>query len=80
MKIRNLAAVAAAATLVSAPVVAAERSAAPVEGESELAGGVGVVIGVLAAAAIITAVVIAADGLHAYVGTNQGIHVVRLGF
>ena len=61
MKIRNLAAVAAAATLVSAPVVAAERSAAPVEGESELAGGVGVVIGVLAAAAIITAVVIAAD-------------------
>ena len=47
-------AVAAAAALVSAPVVAAERSAAPVEGESELAGGVGVIIGVLAAAAIVT--------------------------
>ena len=44
MKIRNLAAVAAAATLVSAPVVAAERSAAPVEGESELAGGAGLSI------------------------------------
>ena len=27
-----------------------------------------------------TSVVIAADGLHAYVGTNQGVHVVRLGF
>ena len=53
MKIRNVAAVAAAAALVSAPVVAAERSAAPVEGESELAGGAGLIIGVVAAAAII---------------------------
>ncbi len=61
MKIRNLAAVAAAATLVSAPVVAAERNAAPIEGESELAGGTGIIIGILAAAAVIAAIVIAVD-------------------
>ena len=62
MKIRTIAAATAAASLAVAPAVAAERSAAPIEGESEMAGASGILIGILAAAAIITGLVIAADG------------------
>lgn len=61
MKFRNLAAVAAIATMTAAPVVAADRSAAPIEDESELAGGAGIIVAILAAAAIIGAIYIAVD-------------------
>jgi hypothetical protein len=60
MKFRNLAAAAAAMTLLAAPVAAqaaTERAAAPVEQGSELASGW--VLGILALAAIIAAIVIA---------------------
>lgn len=60
MKFRTLAAVAAVSSLVVAPAIAADRSVAPVSGESELAGG-GIVLALLAAAAVIGAIVIAAD-------------------
>ncbi|MBY8337435.1 hypothetical protein KYN89_10260 [Alteriqipengyuania sp. NZ-12B] len=62
MKIRTMAAAAAALSLVAAPAVAeisADRAAAPVEGESELGGGA--IIGALAIAAIIGGIIIAAD-------------------
>jgi hypothetical protein len=64
MKIRNLAAAAAALSLVAAPAVAQtapERSAAPTEDASEL-GGSSWLLAILAFAAIIAAVVIAVDG------------------
>lgn len=60
MKFRTLAAVAAVSSLVVAPAIAADRSVAPVSDESELAGG-GIILGLLAAAAVIGAIVIAAD-------------------
>ncbi len=50
----------AAFALVAAPVAAADRSAAPVDGESEL-GGVSLVVALLGAAAIIAGIVIIAD-------------------
>ena len=62
MKIRTMAAAAAALTLAAAPAVAEvsfDRASAPVEGESEIAGGA--ILGALAIAAIIAAVVIVAD-------------------
>lgn len=61
MKIRTMAAAAAALSLAAAPAVAEvsfDRNAAPVEGESELGGGA--ILGALAIAAIITGIVIAA--------------------
>ena len=64
MKIRNLAAAAAALTLVAAPAVAQsapERSAAPAEEGSELTGS-SWILAILAFAAIIGAIVIAVDG------------------
>lgn len=64
MKFRTLAAAAAAVSLAAAPAVAqsnVSRDAAPVAGESEV-GGSGVILGVLAAAAIIAGIIIAADG------------------
>ncbi|MXO84668.1 hypothetical protein GRI38_01290 [Altererythrobacter aurantiacus] len=63
MKFRTLAAATAAVSLAAAPAVAQfERSTAPVEDESELAGGSSVVIGILAAAAVIGGIIILADG------------------
>ena len=62
MKIRTMVAAAAALSLVAAPAVveiSADRAAAPVEGESELGGGV--ILGVAAVAAIIGGIIIAAD-------------------
>jgi len=63
MKARNILAGTAALTLAAAPAIAQvdlDRTAAPVAGESD-ATGTGVVLGVLALAAIIAGIVIAAD-------------------
>ena len=63
MKARNILAGTAALTLAAAPAIAQvdlDRAAAPVAGESD-ATGTGVVLGVLALAAIIAGIVIAAD-------------------
>ena len=67
MKIKNFAALAAAASLAAAPVAlqaapSMDRAAAPVEGESELAGGIGAAAVILAIGAIgIGALLIAED-------------------
>ncbi len=64
MTIRKIAAAAAALSLTAAPVMAqaaTERTAAPVEEGSEM-GGSALIIGILALAAIIAAIVIATDG------------------
>ena len=63
-------AAAAAASLVSAPVLAqasqpvssVARTSATVESENDLEGGSGIIIAILAAAAVIAGIVIAADG------------------
>jgi|TARA_R110002049_G_scaffold87815_6_gene222341 hypothetical protein len=63
-------AAAAAASLVSAPVLAQAaqpvsslaRTSATVEGENNVEGGSGIIIAILAAAAVIGGIVIAADG------------------
>ena len=63
MKLRNLALATAAATFVAAPVVAQaslERTTAPIEGEN-LEGENGILIAVLAAAAVIAGIIIIAD-------------------
>ncbi|MDJ0979875.1 MAG: hypothetical protein QNI87_15220 [Erythrobacter sp.] len=63
MKFRNIAMATAALSLATAPAIAQatfERASAPIEGESELQGS-GVILGVLAAAAIIAGIVIAVD-------------------
>ena len=65
MKIRTLPAAAAVLSLATAPAIAEvslDRAPAPVEGESQLQGGSGLLIAVLAAAAVIAGIVIAADG------------------
>lgn len=67
MKFRTLLAATAAISLAASPALAqtsvtAERVAAPVQGESELEGGSGIIIAILAAAAIIAGIVIAVDG------------------
>jgi hypothetical protein len=60
MKFRTLAAVAAVTSMAVAPaVVAADRVAAPVSEESEMGGSL--ILAILAAAAFITAIVIAVD-------------------
>ena len=64
MKIRTLAAAAAVLSLATAPAIAEvslDRAQAPAEGESEL-GGSGLLIALLAGAAVITGIIIAADG------------------
>ena len=64
MKFRTFAAATAALSLATAPAVAqstVSRDAAPVSAESEV-GGTGVILGILAAAAIIAGIIIAADG------------------
>lgn len=61
MKIRNIAAAAAVASLATAPAIAAPTSA-PVEGEMEFGGeGSGIVLGILAAIAIIAGIILIAD-------------------
>ena len=63
MKIRNVLAATAALSLAAAPAVAqvaSERTSAPVEGESELAGS-SLIIALLAAAAVIGGIIIAVD-------------------
>ena len=62
MKIRPMAAAAAALSLAAAPAVAEvsfDRASAPVEGESEIGGGA--LLGALAIAAIIAGVIVAAQ-------------------
>ena len=63
MKARNILAATAALTLAAAPAIAQsqiDRASAPVAGESEAIGS-GVILGVLALAAIIAGIVVAAD-------------------
>lgn len=63
MKFRTFVAATAAATLATAPVVAADRTSAPVEGESEVGGGsTSLIIAILAAAAFIGGLYIAIEG------------------
>ena len=61
MKIRNLAMATAAVSLAASPAIAEaafERSVAPVQGESELEGENGILIAILAAAAVIAGIII----------------------
>ena len=65
MKFRTLALATAAVSLAASPAIAEaayDRANAPVEGESELEGESGILIAILAAAAIIAGIIIAADG------------------
>ena len=52
---------AAVAAMIAAPVAAAERYSAPIEGESEVKAESGLLIGLLAAAAVIAGIIIIAD-------------------
>lgn len=61
MKFRFLAAAAAAVTMAATPAIAADRVSAPVEGESEIGGGVSIIVGLLAAAAVVLGVIVAVD-------------------
>ncbi len=64
MKLRNVALATAALSLAATPAIAEaafERSNAPVEGESELAAGSGILIAVLGAAAVIGGIILIAD-------------------
>ncbi|OBX19118.1 hypothetical protein A9995_08225 [Erythrobacter sp. QSSC1-22B] len=61
MKFRFLAAAAAAVTMAATPAIAADRVSAPVEGESEIGGGVSIIVALLAAAAVIGGIFIAVD-------------------
>ena len=64
MKIRTLAATAAVLSLATAPAIAEvslDRAPAPANKKSEL-GGSGLLIAILAGAAVIAGIVIAADG------------------
>ncbi|WP_427969193.1 hypothetical protein [Altererythrobacter sp.] len=65
MKFRKIAAATAVVSLAASPAIAEaafSRTAAPVEGESEIGGGSGILIAILAAAAVIGGIIIAADG------------------
>lgn len=64
MMFRNIALAAAAFSLAATPAIAEaafDRSSAPLEGESEGAGGPGLLIGILAAAAVIGGIIVLAD-------------------
>lgn len=65
MKIRTILAATAAASLAASPAIAqADRAAAPVTGESALGedgSGTGIILGLLAAAAIVLGIIIATD-------------------
>ncbi|GMM92923.1 hypothetical protein [Qipengyuania sp. MTN3-11] len=60
MRIKTVAFAAAALGLASAPVLAAERQSAPIQGEQDLVG-VSPVLLVLAAAAVIGGIILIAD-------------------
>ncbi|WP_374409134.1 hypothetical protein [Pelagerythrobacter sp.] len=70
MKFRNLLAATAAISMAAAPAIAqsassAERAVAPISSESELGGdsdGSGVILAILAVAAIVAGIVIAVGG------------------
>nr|WP_298926002.1 hypothetical protein [uncultured Erythrobacter sp.] len=65
MKFRNLALATAAVSLAASPAIAEaafERTSAPVEGESELEGEGGILIALLAAAAVIAGIIVIASG------------------
>jgi len=73
MRFGKIGMAAAAASLVSAPVLAQAvqpaqpvssiaRTGATVDGESNVEGGSGIIIAILAAAAVIAGIIIAADG------------------
>lgn len=64
MILRNIALAAAALSLAATPAIAEaafDRSSAPLEGESEAAGGAGLLIGLLGAAAVIAGIIVVAD-------------------
>jgi len=64
MKFRNLALATAALSLAASPAIAEaafERTVAPVEAESEIQGSSGILIAVLAGAAIIGGIILIAD-------------------
>lgn len=64
MMIRNIALAAAALSLAASPAIAEaafDRSSAPLEGESEAAGGLGLLLAVLGAAAVVGGIIVAAD-------------------
>ena len=63
MKFRTLAAATAVVSLAASPAIAEtafERTAAPVEGKSEI-GGSGTILAIVAAAAVIAGIIIAVD-------------------
>lgn len=63
MKIRTIAMAAAALSLAASPAIAEaafDRASAPIEGESEVQGS-GILLAVLAAAAVIGGIVVIAD-------------------
>jgi hypothetical protein len=65
MTFRNIAMATAALSLAASPAIAEsafERTIAPVEGESEVAGGSTLLIALLAAAAVVAGVIVIADG------------------
>lgn len=64
MNFRNIALATAAVSLAASPAIAEaafDRSSAPVEGESEMKGASGVLIGILAAAALIGGIIVIAS-------------------
>ncbi|MBV7259274.1 hypothetical protein [Erythrobacter crassostreae] len=64
MKFRNLALATAAVSLAASPAIAEaafDRASAPVEGESELSGENGILIALLAAAAVIAGIIVIAS-------------------
>ena len=64
MTIRKIALAAGALALAASPAIAQanfDRAIAPVEGESELEGGSGILIAVLGAAAIVAGIIVIAD-------------------
>ena len=64
MKLRTLALAASALSLAAAPAIAQStfaRSLAPIDGESKMESGSGVLLGILAGAAVIGGIIIIAD-------------------
>jgi len=65
MKIRTIALAAGAFSLIASPAIAEaafDRANAPVEGESELAGGASFLFAILGAAAVVGGIIVASGG------------------
>lgn len=65
MKIRTFALAAAALSLAATPAIAEaafERSSAPIEGESDIAGGAGILVAILGAAAVVGGIIAISGG------------------